>query len=60
MKKQFEYKEVPGGEEVCRAQLLYYADKILAAEQKETLTPYQQELFDKFEELSKEELIRSG
>ena len=58
LKKQFEYKEVPGGEEVCRAQLLYYADKILAAEQKETLTPYQQELFDKFEELSKEELIQ--
>ena len=44
LKKQFEYKEVPGGEEVCRAQLLYYADKILAAEQKETLTPYQQDL----------------
>lgn len=58
IKKKFEYKEVPGGEEVCRAQLLYYADKILAAEQKETLTPYQQELFDKFQDLSKEELIQ--
>lgn len=58
LKKKFEYKEVPGGNEVCRAQLLYYADKILAAEQKETLEPYQQELFEKFEVLSKEELIQ--
>lgn len=58
LKKKFEYKEVPGGEEVCRAQLLYYADKIVAAEQKDTLQPYQRELFDKFQELSKEDLIR--
>jgi len=58
LKKKFEYKEVPGGNEVCRAQLLYYADKILAAEQKETLEPYQQELFEKFRELTKEELIQ--
>lgn len=58
LKKKFEYREVPGGSEVCRAQLLYYADKILAAEQKETLAPYQQELFEKFEELTKEELIQ--
>lgn len=58
LKKKFEYKEVPGGNEVCRAQLLYYADKIIAAEQKETLEPYQQELFEKFGELSKEELIQ--
>lgn len=58
LKKKFEYKEVPGGDEVCRAQLLYYADKILAAEPKETLVNYQQELFEKFAELSKEELIQ--
>lgn len=57
LKKKFEYKEVPGGEEVCRAQLLYYADKILASEQKETFALYQQELYEKFGELSKEELI---
>lgn len=58
LKKKFEYKEVPGGNEVCRAQLLYYADKVLAAEQKDTLAPYQQELFEKFRELTKEELIQ--
>ncbi|MDR1756042.1 MAG: DEAD/DEAH box helicase [Culturomica sp.] len=58
LKKQFEYREVPGGEAVCRAQLLWYADKILASEQKETLSPYQQELFEKFGELTKEELIQ--
>lgn len=49
---------MPGGEEVCRAQLLYYADKILGAEPKETLGKYQDELFEKFKELSKEELIQ--
>jgi len=58
LKKKFEYKEVPGGDEVCRAQLLYYADKVLAAEPKEMLENYRQELFEKFEELSKEELIQ--
>ncbi|MEI3155257.1 MAG: helicase C-terminal domain-containing protein [Odoribacter sp.] len=45
LKKQFQYREVPGGEEVCRAQLLFYADKIMAAKPKETLDKYQHELF---------------
>lgn len=58
LKKKFQYREVPGGEEVCRAQLLYYADKILVAEPKETLDKYQQELFEKFNDLTKEELIQ--
>lgn len=58
LKKKFQYREVPGGEEVCRAQLLYYADKILMAEPKETLEKYQADLFGKFDELSKEELIQ--
>lgn len=51
LKKKFQYKEVPGGEEVCRAQLSYYADKILMTEPKETLDKYRHELFEKFEEL---------
>lgn len=58
LKKKFEYREVPGGEAVCRAQLLFYADKILAAEPKETLDKYQHELFERFDELSKEDLIQ--
>lgn len=58
IKKKFEYRKVPGGEEVCRAQLLYYADKILAAEPKETLDKYQHELFERFSGLTKEELIQ--
>lgn len=58
IKKKFQYREVPGGEEVCRAQLLFYADKIMSAEPKETMDRYQQELFEKFELLSKEELIQ--
>ena len=49
LKKKFQYKEVPGGEEVCRAQLSYYADKILMTEPKETLDKYRHELFEKFE-----------
>ncbi len=58
LKKKFTYREVPGGEEVCRAQLLFYADKILGAEPKETLDKYQHELFEKFEDFTKEELIQ--
>ena len=58
LKKKFQYREVPGGEEVCRAQLLYYADKILAVVPKETLDKYQQDLFEKFISLEKEELIQ--
>lgn len=58
LKKKFQYREVPNGEAVCRAQLLYYADKILMAEPKETLDKYQHELFEKFTDFSKEELIQ--
>jgi ATP-dependent RNA helicase DeaD len=58
IKKTFQYREVPKGEEVCRAQLLYYADKIMGAEPKETMAKYQQDLYEKFEWLSKEELIQ--
>ncbi len=58
IKKKFQYREVPEGEQICRAQLLYYADKIIAAEPKETLDKYQHDLFAKFELLTKEELIQ--
>lgn len=58
IKKKFQYREVPGGEQICRAQLLYYADKIIAAEPKEMLDKYQHDLFAKFEALTKEELIQ--
>lgn len=56
--KKFQYREVPGGEEVCRAQLLFYADKIMGAEHKEIMNRYQRDLYEKFELLSKEELIQ--
>jgi len=58
LKKQFEYKDVPNGEEVCSAQLNYYADKLYNTENKDTLEKYEQALFDKFNDLSKEELIK--
>lgn len=57
IKKKFIYKDVPGGEEVCRAQLNYYADKIIGSERKDTLDKYQDELLEKFSELTKEQLL---
>lgn len=58
MKKKFEYKQVPVGEEICRAQLMFYADKILASEDQEDIDRYAPEVYEKFAELSKEELIQ--
>ncbi len=58
LKKQFEYKSVPGGEEICRAQLAFYGDKILASEEYEDMDLYAQEVYDKFAGLTKEEVLR--
>ena len=58
LKKKFEYKQVPVGEEICRAQLMFYADKILASEDQEDIDRYAPEVYEKFAELSKEELIQ--
>jgi len=58
LNKKFEYKDVPNGEEVCSAQLNYYADKLYNTESKDTLEKYEQALFEKFDDLSKEDLIK--
>lgn len=58
LKKQFIYQEVPDGDQICRAQLAFYADKILTSEMQEELERYDQGVFEKFEALSKEELIQ--
>lgn len=58
LKKKFEYKIVPGGDEVCRAQLLHYADKIVGTEKKEAFVQYQNDVNEKFADLSKEDLIQ--
>lgn len=58
IKKTFEYKTVPGGEEICRAQLAFWADKILASEYQDNLALYEQEVYDKFADFTKEELIQ--
>ncbi|MDR2131250.1 MAG: DEAD/DEAH box helicase [Odoribacteraceae bacterium] len=58
LKKQFLYREVPDGDQICRAQLAFYADKILNTEMHEELERYDQGVFEKFEALSKEELIQ--
>lgn len=58
IKKTFEYKSVPQGEEICRAQLAFWADKIIASEYQDNLALYEQEVYDKFAAYSKEELIQ--
>ena len=58
LKKKFEYKQVPVGEEICRAQLAFYADKILASEDQEDMDLYAPDVYEKFAELTKEELIQ--
>jgi len=58
LKKEFQYQQVPNGEQICQAQLAYYADQIIAAEPKETVTAFDQAVFDKFADFSKEELIQ--
>ena len=58
LKKEFKYMSVPGGEEICRAQLAFYADKILTSEEYEDMDVYAQDVYDKFAEFTKEELLR--
>ena len=58
LKNKFEYKQVPVGEEICRAQLAFYADKILASEDQEDMDLYAPDVYEKFAELTKEELIQ--
>ena len=58
LKKKFLYQEVPGGEDICRAQLAFYADKIVNAEMQEEMEIYNQDIYDKFTGLTKEELIQ--
>ena len=58
IKKTFEYKRVPQGEEICRAQLAFWADKIIASEYQDNLQLYEQEVYDKFADFTKEELIQ--
>ena len=58
LKKKFEYKQVPVGEEICRAQLAFYADKILASGDQEDMDLYAPDVYEKFAELTKEELIQ--
>lgn len=58
LKKKFQYQEVPDGERICRAQLAFYADKIIQTEMQEGMEKYDQGVFEKFEDLTKEELIQ--
>lgn len=58
LKRPFTFCKVPSGEDVGRAQLHYYADKVVTVEPKEDVDKFASELFAKFAEMDKEMLIR--
>ncbi|MBE6334050.1 MAG: DEAD/DEAH box helicase [Bacteroidales bacterium] len=58
LRRPFTFCKVPSGEDVGRAQLHYYADKVVTVEPKEDVDKYVGELFAKFQEMDKEMLIR--
>lgn len=55
--KKFQYMDVPGGDEVCRAQLKYYSDKIIDAQVRDYFQSYRDEIMNRFADLTKEEII---
>lgn len=58
LRRPFTFCKVPSGEDVGRAQLNYYADRVVTVEPKEDVDKYAGELFAKFQEMDKEMLIR--
>lgn len=58
LRRPFTFCKVPSGEDVGRAQLHYYADKVVTVEPKEDVDKFASELFAKFAEMDKEMLIR--
>lgn len=58
LNKSFQYQRVPDGEQICKAQLAYYADQIIAAEAQDNMEKFDQAVFDKFAAFTKEELIQ--
>lgn len=58
LRRPFTFCKVPSGEDVGRAQLHYYADKVVTVEPKADVDKFSEELFAKFAEMDKEMLIR--
>ncbi len=57
--KRFERKEVPGGEEICKVQLMHLVDKVAEIEVNDSkIDPYMVEIMDKFAGLSAEEILK--
>ncbi len=58
-KIKFRRKKLPSGKEICSVQLKHLADKILnSSVDEEQIAPFLQDILPKFEELSKEEIIK--
>jgi len=58
-KIKFEQKPVPNGEEICSKQLLALTDKVVNAEvNNKQIEPFLEDIYHKFEHLSKEEVIK--
>jgi ATP-dependent RNA helicase DeaD len=57
--KRFERKEVPGGEEICKVQLMHLVDKVAEIEVNDSkIDPYMVEIMDKFAGLNAEEILK--
>ena len=56
---KFRYQLVPNGEEICSRQVLALSDKIVNAQVDHTqIDPFMEAIYQKFENLSREELIK--
>ena len=58
IKKSFEKKEIPSGEEICQVQLFHLASDIGKAEINHEIDPYLPSIHEVLEGFSKEELIK--
>ncbi len=57
--KSFEHKQVPGGKEICSKQLLHMVDKVKnVSVDTEQINPFMPEVYEKFDGLSREEIIQ--
>lgn len=57
--KKFERKEVPGGEEICKVQLMHLVDKVAQVEVNDSkIDPYMPAIMEKFAGLSGEEILK--
>lgn len=59
IRKQFEYKEVPAGHDICERQLFQMVDRVSQLEvNHKQIDPYMDKVYEKLSEISKEEIIK--